>query len=72
MASTVTIADTGATLDLNFSGTDTVEELFIGATPMANGVYKASGQSGSGHRDRPNHRHRHAHRHRRCESTDLA
>ncbi len=39
----VTIADTSATLHLNFSGTDIVEELYIGTTRMAYGVYKASG-----------------------------
>jgi autotransporter-associated beta strand protein len=39
----VTIADTGgATLNLNFPGTDIVEELYIGTTRMAYGVYKAS------------------------------
>ena len=44
----VTIADTGATLDLNFTGTDTVEELYIGATRMAYGVYKAIGNPAPG------------------------
>lgn len=41
--STVTIAASGASLQLNFSGTDTVAKLFIDTTPMANGVYKAVG-----------------------------
>lgn len=40
--SSVTIAS-GATLDLNFSGTDKVNRLVIGATQMANGVYGAEG-----------------------------
>lgn len=44
----VTIADTGATLNLNFTGTDTVEELYIGATRMAYGIYKAIGSPESG------------------------
>jgi autotransporter-associated beta strand protein len=39
--SIVTIAESGATLDLNFSGTDTVKNLFIGATQQAAGVYGA-------------------------------
>ncbi len=47
-ASVVTIATTGAALELNFSGTDTIEKLFIDATPMANGVYKALGNPASG------------------------
>ena len=38
-SSTVTIAASGATLDLTFNGTDTVDKLFIGATQMAAGVY---------------------------------
>ena len=41
-ASTVTIASSGATLDLKFPGTDTVDKLYIGTTPMAAGVYKSS------------------------------
>lgn len=44
----VTIADTGATLDLNFTGTDIVEELYIGTTRMAYGVYKAIGNPAPG------------------------
>jgi autotransporter-associated beta strand protein len=32
--STVTIAETGATLDLNFTGTDTIDKLFIGSTQL--------------------------------------
>ena len=46
-ASGVTIA-TGATLNLNFSGTQTVRQLNIGATRLANGVYKAVGGAASG------------------------
>ncbi len=38
-ASTVTIAATGATLDLTYSGTDTVYKLFIGTTQMAQGTH---------------------------------
>jgi autotransporter-associated beta strand protein len=38
-SSTVTIAASGATLDLTYSGTDTVDKLFIGETQMAAGVY---------------------------------
>jgi autotransporter-associated beta strand protein len=47
-ASSVTIATSGATLNLNFSGTDTVNQLFIGTTPMAPGVYKAVGSAATG------------------------
>jgi autotransporter-associated beta strand protein len=39
--STVTIAASGATLDLNFVGTDTVDKLFIGSTQQPAGVYGA-------------------------------
>jgi len=46
--STVTIAATGATLYLNFSGTDTVDKLFIGTTQKKAGVYKAVGSAASG------------------------
>jgi autotransporter-associated beta strand protein len=42
-SSTVTIAATGATLNLAFEGTDTVDKLFIGETQMADGVYGAEG-----------------------------
>jgi autotransporter-associated beta strand protein len=38
-ASTVTIAATGATLDLTYTGTDKVDKLVIGSTQQANGVY---------------------------------
>lgn len=41
-ASTVTIAARGATLDLTYGGTDTVDKLFIGTTQMAAGVYGPS------------------------------
>ena len=47
-ASTVTIATTGATLELAYSGTDTVKKLFIGATQMADGIYKSSTNPGAG------------------------
>lgn len=43
-SSTVTIAS-GATLDLTFTGTDTVDKLFIGTTQMAAGVYGPSATS---------------------------
>lgn len=46
-ASTVTIAE-GATLHLDFSGTDLVDALFIGDTQMPAGVYKAVGGTASG------------------------
>ena len=46
-ASAVTIAS-GATLNLNFSGTDTVARFFIGTTLMATGIYEAIGNPGSG------------------------
>ncbi|QJE96933.1 beta strand repeat-containing protein [Luteolibacter luteus] len=40
----VTIAETGATLQLDFSGTDTVADLVIGSNPpLADGVYGAVG-----------------------------
>jgi autotransporter-associated beta strand protein len=42
-ASTVTIASTGATLNLSFTGTDKVDKLVIGTTRMAAGVYGPSG-----------------------------
>jgi autotransporter-associated beta strand protein len=38
-SSTVTIAESGATLDLTYSGTDTVDKLFIGDTQLDAGVY---------------------------------
>jgi autotransporter-associated beta strand protein len=47
-ASTVTIAASGATLNLNFSGTETVNRLFIGSTQMAPGIYKAVGSAATG------------------------
>jgi autotransporter-associated beta strand protein len=46
-ASTVAIAS-GATLNLNFAGTDTVNKLFVGGSGMAAGVYKAVGSAASG------------------------
>jgi hypothetical protein len=42
-ASTVTIAATGATLDLTYTGTDKVDKLFIGTTQLAAGVYGKTG-----------------------------
>lgn len=47
-SSTIIIATSGATLDLNFTGTDTVDKLFIGTTQMAAGEYKAVGSAASG------------------------
>ena len=47
-ASTLSIADSGATLNLNFTGTDTVNKLFIGTTQMVAGVYKAVGSAAVG------------------------
>ena len=47
-ASTVSIAATGATLDLTFAGTDTVSKLFIGGVQQPAGVYEAVGNAGSG------------------------
>lgn len=41
-ASTVTLADTGATLNLTYPGTDIVDKLFIGGTQQAAGVYGPS------------------------------
>ena len=46
--STVTVASTGATLNLSFTGTDTVDKLFIGTTQMAAGIYEAVGNPASG------------------------
>ena len=43
--STVTIAATGATLNLTYTGTDKVDKLFIGATQLAAGVYGPSATS---------------------------
>ncbi|MCH7228502.1 beta strand repeat-containing protein [Haloferula sp. A504] len=47
-SSTMTIADSGAFLNLNFSGTDTVDKLFIGTTQLAPGEYKAPGSAATG------------------------
>jgi autotransporter-associated beta strand protein len=44
-ASTVTIAATGATLDLTYTGTDKVDKLVIDSTPQANGVYGKIGSA---------------------------
>jgi autotransporter-associated beta strand protein len=44
-ASTVTIAETSATLDLTYTGTDKVDKLFIGETQMAAGVYGKLGSA---------------------------
>ena len=43
--STVTIAASGATLDLTFVGSDTVDKLFIGATQQPVGTYGAVGST---------------------------
>ena len=47
-ASTVSIATAGATLLLDFEGTDSVEKLFIGGVQQAAGTYKAVGNEASG------------------------
>lgn len=47
-ASTVSIAATGATLNLDFASTDTVDKLFIGGVQQPAGVYEAVGNAGSG------------------------
>jgi autotransporter-associated beta strand protein len=44
-ASTVTIEETGATLDLAYTGTDMVDKLFIGETQLAAGVYGKPGSA---------------------------
>ena len=44
-ASTVTIASTGATLNLTYTGTDKVDKLVIGSTQQANGVYGKVGSA---------------------------
>ena len=44
-ASTVSIAQTGATLDLTYQGTDKVDKLIIGTAQMADGVYGKSGST---------------------------
>jgi fibronectin-binding autotransporter adhesin len=44
-SSTVTIAESGATLALNFNGSDTVGKLFIGTTQMDAGEYGAVGSA---------------------------
>jgi autotransporter-associated beta strand protein len=44
-ASTITIASTGATLDLTFTGTDKVDKLVIGSTQQADGVYGKVGSA---------------------------
>ncbi len=41
--SIVTIATTGAVLDLAYLGTDTVDKLFIGSTQLPAGIYGATG-----------------------------
>jgi autotransporter-associated beta strand protein len=46
--STVTVAAAGATLSLDFAGTDTVSKLFIGSTQMADGVYKSTTNPAAG------------------------
>lgn len=47
-SSSVSIAATGATLDLTFAGTDTVDKLFIGGVQQAAGIYEAIGNPGGG------------------------
>lgn len=46
--STITLATSGATLNLNFTGTDTVQKLIIGTTEMPAGVYEAINHPGNG------------------------
>jgi autotransporter-associated beta strand protein len=46
--SSVRIAASGATLNLTFGGTDTVEKLFIGGVQQPAGVYEAVGNPGGG------------------------
>jgi autotransporter-associated beta strand protein len=47
-SSTVTIAATGATLELDFEGTDTVDKLIIGDVQQPAGTYKAVGNAAVG------------------------
>lgn len=47
-SSIMTIATTGAALELGFTGTDTVGQLIIGTTRMAVGVYKSSTNTDAG------------------------
>lgn len=44
-ASTITIATTGAILDLTYTGTDKVDKLFIGTNQMTDGTYGKSGSA---------------------------
>jgi autotransporter-associated beta strand protein len=44
-ASTVTIAATGATLNLTYTGTDLVDKLFVGASQLAAGTYGKVGST---------------------------
>lgn len=46
--SSVHLATSGATLNLNFAGTDTVNKLFIGGVQQPAGVYEATGNPGGG------------------------
>ena len=46
--STVSIAASGAQLRISFTGTDTVDKLFIGPVQMPPGVYKATGSAATG------------------------
>lgn len=46
--STLTIAASGATVKLNFVGTDVVNKLYVGTTQMAAGIYKAVGSAAAG------------------------
>jgi autotransporter-associated beta strand protein len=47
-SSTISIAGTGATLNLDFSGTDSVDKLVIGGVQQPAGVYKATDNPGPG------------------------
>ncbi|MCX6876664.1 MAG: autotransporter-associated beta strand repeat-containing protein [Verrucomicrobia bacterium] len=46
--STVTIASSGAQLDLSFAGSETVDKFYIGGTPMPAGDYEGVDNPGSG------------------------
>ncbi|MEX1113819.1 MAG: heparinase II/III family protein [Akkermansiaceae bacterium] len=46
--STITLATSGATLNLAFTGTETVQKLIVGTTEMPAGVYEAINHPGNG------------------------
>ena len=47
-SSTVSIASSGASLNLTFTGTDVVDKLFIGGVQQAAGIYKATDNPNTG------------------------